>query len=63
MLEAAKLPNPAKVLPAWLMLVMDRLFDRWFILPTLKVRCKFMKEPEACRSGRTKEMVLWNLTP
>jgi pimeloyl-ACP methyl ester carboxylesterase len=47
MLEAAKLPirqGAARLVDA----SMDRLFDRWFILPTLKVRCKFMKKPEAC---------------
>jgi pimeloyl-ACP methyl ester carboxylesterase len=46
MLEAAKLP----IRQGATLLVdasMDKLFNRLFILPTLKVQCKSMKKPEA----------------
>jgi pimeloyl-ACP methyl ester carboxylesterase len=26
---------------------MDKTFDRWFLLPVLKIQCRFMKETEA----------------
>ncbi len=45
-LEAAKLPirqGAARLVDA----SMDKPFDRWFILPILKIQCRFIKESEA----------------
>jgi pimeloyl-ACP methyl ester carboxylesterase len=45
-LEAAKLPirqGAVRLVDA----SMDKLFDRWFLLPILKIQCRFMKEPVA----------------
>ena len=46
MLKGAKLPirqGAARLADA----SMDKLFDRWFFLPILKIQCRFLKEPEA----------------